>query len=336
MKPSFLGLLIAAGAFGASTIWLMVQLDEERTRAEQVLAESQALKQRVAELESLRADLAWVREADGDVFSAGDTGRVSTAEPARPMPLPSMGMSETVTAEIAPGRARPPAEPPEAVRRMMRTQMRARIKELYAGIGTKLGLSAEDTSRLIDLLTDQQVADMEAGRNRWRNGQRPDVAQRQAEEQKRLDAVANLIGYDKVELFKDYQQTLPARQEVSMIARQLDGADQGLSADQQERLIAALAEERNRVPQPEYVEGTSRDDYRNAMVAWQEDYAERSAARARGILNTSQLATYHEYQDLTRQMRQRFETRRGVIAVDGDVAVAGSADRVMPVPPPRR
>ena len=51
MKPSMLGLLIAAGAFGASTIYLGVQLKDERAHADRVLEQSRQLSARIAELE---------------------------------------------------------------------------------------------------------------------------------------------------------------------------------------------------------------------------------------------------------------------------------------------
>ena len=42
----------------------------------------------------------------------------------------------------------------------MRTNLRANNKRMYADIGEKLGLNKEDTNKLIDMLTDQQVDDL--------------------------------------------------------------------------------------------------------------------------------------------------------------------------------
>ena len=84
MKPTILGLMIAAAAFGASTIYLAVQLDEERTRATQVLAESRALQARIAELEILRAQMAAAPDSAADV----------AALPAAP-PLPEPSARES-------------------------------------------------------------------------------------------------------------------------------------------------------------------------------------------------------------------------------------------------
>jgi hypothetical protein len=57
-----LALVIAAGAFAASTIYLGVQLREERERAAEVLAQSRALEARVAELEKARTTLATAQD----------------------------------------------------------------------------------------------------------------------------------------------------------------------------------------------------------------------------------------------------------------------------------
>ena len=72
MKPSFLGLLIAAVAFGASTIYLAVQLNEERAQADQFIEESRALNARIAELEeSPRPNSNRFRLAGGGAVTSG-------------------------------------------------------------------------------------------------------------------------------------------------------------------------------------------------------------------------------------------------------------------------
>ena len=54
MKTSALSLSIAVLAFGASTIYLAVQLSEERAHSEQLADASRALNARIAELEKAR------------------------------------------------------------------------------------------------------------------------------------------------------------------------------------------------------------------------------------------------------------------------------------------
>ena len=63
MKPSMLALLIAAGAFGASTIYLGVQLKNEREQADAFAEQARTLSARLAELDKVRAELAALKLA---------------------------------------------------------------------------------------------------------------------------------------------------------------------------------------------------------------------------------------------------------------------------------
>jgi hypothetical protein len=148
-----------------------------------------------------------------------------------------------------------------------------------------LGLSNEEASKLIDLITDQQMAAMQRGRDeraRDRSGDRRTTSF-EMNQQKNMAEITALIGADKAELYKAYQETMPARQEVNMLERQLDGIDSTLSKDQRDRMITALAEERKRVPEPKFAESVSREEHAQATLAWQEDYQERAATRGASL-----------------------------------------------------
>ena len=313
MKPSMLGLLIAAGAFGASTVYLGIQLSEERERTDQILAESRALNARIADLEKARAELESLRLVGGAPVEP-EGPAPSPGEP----PRPGLVDAQPVSDPAAPAnedrgfRSGPPPERSEAFQKMMRTQLRANNKRLYADIGKKLGLSQEDANKLIDLITDQQTSMTDRMRQARTRLQAPSTsaAVRDEIQQQNLAQITSLIGGDKIELYKQYQDTLPARQEVEMLSRQLEGNDVGLSNDQRDRMITALAEERTRVPAPEFSTSSSAEEYTKAMSAWQEDYNERANTRARSILNSDQLTAYNEYQQWSREMRQNFESRR--------------------------
>jgi hypothetical protein len=328
MKPSMLSLLIAAGAFGASTVYLAIQLHEERARADQVLAGSQALEKRIAELESLRAALAASPAQPGS--QGPDAGLPAVIAEAPPPGAMAVEM-DAVASPVARGPMTGPSlEESETFRKMMRTQLRAQNKRLHADLGYKLGLTPEDTNRLIDLLTDQQIRAMSTGAG----SRAPGAGPRNGVElhQAQLAEVAELIGYDKIDLYKDYQESMPARMEVASIARQLDGVDLRLSDSQRERLVTALAEERKRIPPPTFIQGTSPEDHMQAMGAWQQDYEQRSESRVRSILSGEQLGTYEEYQQWTREMRAQFESRRNR-GSEGAVMLAEPADVAVPAAP---
>ena len=314
MKPSMLGLLIAVGAFGASTIYLATQLNDERARADEVLEQSRALSARVAELEAARAEMESMRLM-ANLPEAG--GAASPATDGKPAAMPtsaSVELSESPVVEGSPERVRPGGPPvrTEAMQKMMRSQLRANFKRMNGDIGEKLGLTTEEANKLIDFMVDQQMESANRGRGERGANLTPEqrAAGWAARNDKSMSEIAALIGADKIDAYKAYQDSMPARQEVDMLSRQLEANDLVLSKDQRARLVTALAEERKRVPQPKFSESVSREEYSKAMTAWQDDYNQRTAMRASSILDGEQQAAYGEYQQWHKEMRQQFEARR--------------------------
>jgi hypothetical protein len=332
MKLSALGLAIAAIAFGASTIYLSVQLNEERAQAEKVADTIAALNARIAELEKVREQRL---VANGNF---GAEAQVQGAMPMVPPPPPAeKGEPKSEFTEVNIG-AQPPRS--EAFEKMMRTNLRANNKRLYAGIGAKLGLNKEDTSKLIDMLTDQQADNFASMR-----GTNGDQAERMRlrEDARREDQaeLENFLGASKAAELRDYQETIPARMEVEQIARQLEGADATLSDEQHDRMVAALAEERKRIPMPQMSANTTPEEYSKAYAEWQADYNERVNAQARSILNTEQMTAYSDYQQWQKEMQSHMPRGvRGQRLPGGNVTfsavtapVAGEAMVIMATPP---
>lgn len=300
MKAPLLGLMVAAAAFGASSIYLWDQLKEERARAAQVDETTRALKARIAGLEQARHQFETARLGSSGGFSSG---QIDAANPAAAV---------QAAAPQPPGTAEPDNvlwsgarhEPSPAMLKMMRSQLRASNRRLYADLDDKLGLSKETSLKLIDLLTDQQIPSPE----RAQRIDDPAEARRLGQEWQRQNeqAISDLIGPAKAEALKQYQATLPARMEVQNLARQLEGSDLALSAEQRRKLIDVYVAERERVPQPEFFEGMDGETFSKTMRDWQEDYEGRAAAEASRILNPDQLATYNEIQQWQKEMRAQF------------------------------
>src|SRR6185503_1548448 len=106
--------------------------------------------------------------------------------------------------------------------------------------------------------------------------------------------------------FEEYQKTQGARSELMMISQQLEGVETPLTDSQRSSLLDALIEERERIPTPTYVDGTSQEDMAKAYNDWQTDYEKRVADAARSILTAEQHKTYSEYQQWQSEMRQQF------------------------------
>ncbi len=314
MKTPVLGLTIAALAFVASTIYLSVQLHEERVQADKLAEVTRGLNARIAELEKARVEPRFA--ITGGTFGSA-TGSGGSRMIAPPAPVaqndggPDVAQSVIINA--------PP--PSEAFVKMMRSQIRANNKRLYADVGAALGITKDEANELIDLLTDQEsMGFREAGRDA------------KAE-------IADLLGAGKAQSLEEYQQTIPARQELEIISRQLEGVDAGLTEDQHKRLLAVLVEEHKRLPRPNGSDTSTPETFAKAFADWQREYGERVASEARQILTSEQLSTYNAYQQWQREMREQMATMRpvrgtsaGTVTYTTAAPVAISADAVMLLP----
>lgn len=332
MKPTALSLAIAAIAFGASTVYLSVQLHEERAQADKLTAETQTLNARIAELERFRGEH---QAAVANPFSR-------SVLPPGPPAGQAVDVEETTGSDSASENEMVFDAPPrneEVFKKMMRSQVRTHNKQQYGEVGALLGLTKQETSKLIDLLTEQQVE----GTVNWSGPLDAEGALRQMAEKQRADKaqIAELIGADKADAFEEYQQSMPARQELEVLARQLDGADAPLSDDQQKRLLAILLEERKRVPAPKMTDAKSLEEYSKAYMAWQVNYEESVASQARTVLNAEQLSTYNEYQDWQTQIHSQMGPQMGVVRGGPNVmfttaAPAVSAEVAIVAAPPEK
>jgi hypothetical protein len=303
MKGSILGLsaVAAAVAFAGSSIYLYTQLQEERGRSREATELTRRLNARISELEKARNPFAERSAASGGAFGGVEMARGGPGVP--PPDVPVVAASSQEVDEPAEMRFRPDRSP--AMRKMMKAQMRANQKRMYGDFAEQIGLSKEDANKFYDLLTEQQMVHFGEGRRLNPEDARTYFQEQQRKQQAEL---TELLGAENAESLQKYQESLPARSEVEMIAQQLEASDIALSADQRKRLVAALTEERTRVPQPDYSMYGDSELYSKALSEWQNDYNDRTAARARSILNSEQDAAYNEYQQLQKEMREQFAT----------------------------
>jgi hypothetical protein len=173
---------------------------------------------------------------------------------------------------------------------------------MYFDLQSKLGLTDEQTSDLLDLITDQHTVGFKGPRNLA-----PEQAREywEAEEAKRQAAIDELLGPGKAAEFAEYQKSMPARSELMMISQQLEGVDTPLTDSQRSRLLDAMIAERDRIPMPNYFDGMSPEESAKAFNDWQADYDKRVAEAARSILTSEQLNTVNNYQQWQREMRQQ-------------------------------
>jgi hypothetical protein len=316
MKPTFLGLILSAVAFAGSTYYFWQQLQIERERAEQVAAQTESLKQRIAELERAREDLG------GFEFAGPESGVKGDLAIAKSAALPPGSVPEAAAKSEPPiGFQTRPNEPSPAMRKMMRAQLRANNKRLYGEFVAQMGLGEDDANKFYDLLTNQQAVNF--GQMR---GLDADEARAKAQQERKQseDALENLLGADRVATLREYQETMGVRAEVDMIARQLEAMENSLTAEQRKKLVTAMIEEQKRIPQPEYSSFGDRELYNKALTDWQAQYNDRATDRARSILNSEQMSSYNEYQQWQTEMRDNFRSVPGRRTRGGNVVTLTS------------
>jgi len=294
MKASMLGLALSTVAFGASSIYLWQQLDAARSQYAAVVAASKTLSARIAELEKSRAEFAGQRFADQGRFGGGMMAQGGLGPAQAPPPPAGEDEPASNTARFDASVKRP--EMPPAMLKMMRSQMRAQNKRTYFDLRESLGLSDEQSDKLIDLITEQQTAGFNATRNLDPEQAR---AQWEAVREKQKAEITDLLGPTKAAQFEDYQKSMPARMELQALSQQFESSTAPLSDDQRKRMLTAYIEERDRIPAPTYSENTPQEEMTKAYSEWQADYDERiadmrqAAAELREALARIRLAEEH-------------------------------------------
>jgi hypothetical protein len=301
MKAPVLGLVVATAAFAGSSVYFRSQLNQERERAAQVAQTTRQLNARIAELEKARDELEQRRMANTGVIT-GSFSSFGTNAPvsAKLVPAaPADDKTESAQNRVVWSNAAAPRSP--AFEKMMRSQMRANIRRQYSDVGDELGLGKEKAAKLVELLAEQQTS-MFTAANEAQNAPF-DWEQHQREQEMEI---ANLIGPDKAQALKEYQQTLPARSEADMIARQLEDNGVPLNAEQRKDLTKAVVAERARAPMPEFREGMDHADYMKSINDWKTDYDKRIADEASHIFNSEQLSAYNDIQQWQRDLQEQF------------------------------
>jgi len=305
MKTPLLGLVAATTAFAGSSIYLWVQLDTERDRAAQVAETTRKLNTRLAELEKARVAFDQQSMAAGPVIS-GTFGSFGTSAPVVARATQSLPPASGKTEPAQEGAvwSATPRTPSPAMQKMMRNHMRASIRRQYSDIGAELGLDKETSTKLVDLLAEQQAAMFDAaGPSDLLKSPPFDYQQARSELETQI---ANLLGPDKAQELKAYQETLPARSEADMLARQLEDNGVPLSAAQKRELTKVVIEEHDRVPMPQFIDGADQKEFMKSMNDWKTDYDKRIADAAAPIFNSEQLSAYNDIQQWQKDMRDQF------------------------------
>ncbi len=195
----------------------------------------------------------------------------------------------------------------------MRTQTRQALRRQYEDVGQALGLSQEQSNQMIDLLAEQMTRSMTEPRKAL-----DDMAStmKQAQETKaRNDAeLAALIGQDKVQLWQDYQATLPQRAQVNMVGEQLNMMGMPLTDGQRAELLNVMnvmnVMREEQVTNPIVNQDITPEERIEQSMKWQDESDERLLERMKGVLTSEQYAHYRDFQAYQSEMRNAFRNFR--------------------------
>ena len=190
------------------------------------------------------------------------------------------------------------------MKEMVRAQQKVMLDRQYGSLSKYLNLPAERLDALKELLSDRQMAMVDAGMSMMGGS---DSDRKQAvEESKAIKAdydkkIQELLGSQDYPFFQDYEKTLNERMSVQMFKDALS-ADATLTDQQEDNLVAAMYQERQAMPASSLMNNQNQDpsqfteehitELQKQMEQLQKKYAERAA----GILNPSQLEQYTKWQ----------------------------------------
>jgi hypothetical protein len=240
-----------------------------------------------------------------------------------------------------------------AQRSALRAEQRASIQQQHPEAGRVLGLDEATERQLIELLTDQQMHQLEqmyeAPRTHFDSVRQAEALTRH------MEALRKLLGEDGVERFQDYSATLGERRQVGLLSARL-GAGNELSPDQEERLIALLHErtrraveamqrsrwmvrgwQRGAMPSPEQMQRQSQlSTIATNEESWRRRHIENREieARAAEFLTAAQLAGLSKYHaEEQERLRQWIESARAQAGMDPKIPEHATAAPNVPEQP---
>lgn len=191
-------------------------------------------------------------------------------------------------------------------RTLRHAEAKLRYWRSHTALVGKLGLSAADANRFIDLL----VSQAERVQDAWNQNPLPnDHASRDqalnAIDQWQNAEVEAFLGPEKFRTYHEYQRTLVARSQVNQLGGELGSLGLPLDAGQRDTLISMMAEESERIPPPEPsgAEETL-DDFKRRLDSM-DDYDRRVRERAADTLSSQQLKYLRDEQKLREDVRHK-------------------------------
>lgn len=197
-----------------------------------------------------------------------------------------------------------------AIRSAFRAQQRGAVLQLYGELLRSWHMSADKSDRVLDLLAEQQLQQMEqaidANDPGSAHSSKPVSHPEAAATNDELDA---LLSDAQRKQLQRQQDNLSERLTVESLADELSLAQMPLTDSQRDQLTQALVDERKAVPVPDLSSlPPNLPDAQRELEDWQSALDQRVQDRAAMILTSAQQARYEQFMSRQREVRHAFAT----------------------------
>jgi len=285
--------------------WIILSLIVVVALAVVVVKQSRQITQLKEQLVSAAAEKPKappVPVAEKAVAAASAETKPVEAEPSLPLPAPLPTAQSNAGSNFFSGLAKMMKNP--QMKEMVRTQQKVMLDRQYGSLSKYLNLPPERLDALKQLLSDRQMAMVDAGMSMMGGS---DAERKQAlDETKAIKTdydkkIQDLLGAQDYPVFQDYEKTVNERTSVDMFKDTLPATDM-LTDTQYDNLIAAMYQERKDFPSSSLMNNQNQDpsqlteehitELQKQMEQLQQKYAERAAA----ILTPTQLEQFTKWQ----------------------------------------
>ncbi len=249
-------LVLTTVAASLACMHLVSELRDERARAEALQTQVTGLERTLADREQATRTAAAHASPFSPFFEVIPVAREPQSD-SRTDGTPADSSERRAAINVPPDvrehfeRQRKLMEDPK-YREAMRRQQRIHMDGMYPGLEDALGLSAEETGRFLDLLSQHRADEMVAG-SEMRVWDPTDteamekahdaIAQRQQHQQQEID---EQFGPNVRQKWTEYQETIGARHRLGAMQSQLALAGAPLDAQQSKAVLNVLVEEQQR------------------------------------------------------------------------------------------
>jgi hypothetical protein len=207
-----------------------------------------------------------------------------------------------------------------ALRSAFRAQQRAAVLQLYGDLLRSWHLPADKSDRLLDLLAEQQLQEMEQSFKTLEPGSAAVArASDDAATSASKDEINALLTDQQRKELQYQQDSLNERLTVGSLADELSLAQMPLTDSQREQLTHAMVDERNAVSRPDVSNMPANSpDAQGALEDWQSALDQRVQDRAATILTSAQQSRYEQFMTRQREASSAFASFE--VAQSGDNA----------------